>query len=511
MQDNGGQLVSPRDLSFRHYCGDALITPSFLNTELHTPLHNKKTKDPSICCVEFNKLPRAQVKMTEDQDLMAKISQVAGQINRFKNGNSQALPQHSDHTLSGSHVARHTSSRGRASWAPYRGRPYGRGRTVAPHRHRTLVLNNSAASQGLNTPDGMAIDNDDSRAAVPNAWVTKHARHMQLINSAVYDKEAQKRVKALEETRKAKAQKKAQTERAKVLRFAQGVSRQYPVGTVRQVSATSESSGEYQIFLNDIPFRVSRGGGKLIRASNDPNTANNTPKKVKVAGVTFVRSKNGNLHRLGAVTSKRMPSAVKKKDELCQRFTTTGTCYKGPTCRFIHDPNKVAICKDFLQTGKCSAGSSCDLSHEPSPNRSPACVHFLRGRCSNPECRYAHVRVTPGALVCRNFATLGYCEKGETCEERHVHECPDYANTGVCGKKSCRLPHVDRAGQIRKNAAPKDDTSGNDGESDASSEEEEYDEIGSDDVDSDYLSDDAELIEGEGSGEISQQQDFIRF
>ncbi|KAL4902639.1 hypothetical protein BDW74DRAFT_61874 [Aspergillus multicolor] len=465
--------------------------------------------------------------MSEDQDLMAKISQLAGQINRFKNGNTPTESPHNE-LQSGSHVARHTSYRGRAGWAPYRGRPYGRGRGAAPHRHRTLILNNSAtpASQS-STPDGMEIDTDEtSRSATPNTWVTKHARHMQLINSAVYDKEAQKRVKALEETRKAKAQKKAQIEQTKVLQFAQGAGRQFASGSTPQASAPTESSGEYQIFLNDIPFRVSRGGGKLIRVSSaipthsmlveraglqildDPNTANNTPKRVKVAGVTFVRSKNGNLHRLGAVTSKRMPSAVKKKNELCQRFTTTGTCYKGPTCLYIHDPNKVAICKDFLQTGKCSAGNSCDLSHEPSPHRSPACVHFLRGRCSNPECRYAHVRVTPGAPVCRAFATLGYCEKGEMCEERHVHECPDYANTGVCKKKHCRLPHVDRAGQIRKNAAPKEGE--DDEELDASSEEEEYDEIGSDDVDSDYLSDEAELIEGTETGEVSKQQDFIR-
>lgn len=169
----------------------------------------------------------------------------------------------------------------------------------------------------------MAVDSDEqSRSATPNAWVTKHARHMQLINSAVYDKEAQKRVKALEETRKAKTQKKAQAEQAKVLQFAQGVGRQFP-SSAPQVPATGTSSGEYQIFLNDIPFRVSRGGGKLIRVSSanpahsvlvgraglqlvdDPTTANNTPKRVKVAGVTFVRSKNGNLHRLGAVASKR--------------------------------------------------------------------------------------------------------------------------------------------------------------------------------------------------------------
>lgn len=141
-------------------------------------------------------------------------------------------------------------------------------------------------------------------------------------------------------------------------------------------------------------------------------------------------------------------------------------------------------------------------------------MHFLRGRCSNPECRYAHVRVTPGAPVCRDFATLGYCEKGAACEERHVHECPDYANTGVCNKKRCLLPHVDRAGQIRKITANKAGPSpSEDDDADLSSEEEEYDEIDSEDVDSDESDDDTTefIISGVDSGELAQQQDFVRF
>ncbi|PWY71099.1 CCCH zinc finger protein [Aspergillus sclerotioniger CBS 115572] len=491
--------------------------------------------------------------MTEDQDLMAKISQLAGQINRHKTQRSQSESPYSSEIPSGQHVSRHVPHRGRG-WAPYRGRPYARGRHVAPHRHRTLILNNTTTSgtPGSTTPAGTMTDTDgEARSATPNEWVVKHDRHMQLINTSIYDKEAQARTKAIEESRQAKAHKRARVEQARVLNYAQGVGRTYSAGfAAPQVSTTAEPSAEFQVFVNDIPFRVSRGGSKLIRVSgacvqdalvkrtslqviDDPNTANATPKKVTVAGVAFVRSKNGNLHRLGAVTSKRKPMAVKKKDALCQRFTTTGTnafptigpgialirvlkplgsCYKGPTCPYTHDPNKVAMCKGFLQTGQCNAGISCDLSHEPSPHRSPACVHFLRGRCSNPECRYAHVRVTPGAPVCRDFAVLGYCEKGAECDERHVHECPDYANDGVCNKKRCRLPHVDRAGQIRKNTASRTDVMIHAEESDASSEEEEYDEIDTDDVDSDDLDEDEqELIAGESdTGEVSQQQDFIR-
>lgn len=97
-----------------------------------------------------------------------------------------------------------------------------------------------------------------------------------------------------------------------------------------------------------------------------------------------------------------------------------------------------------------------------------------------------------------------------------MHECPDYANTGVCNKKRCRLPHVDRAGQIRKNAAIKaeETTVANeqeDDESDASSEQEENEEIDSDDVDSDESDGESEFIEGVDTGELSQQQDFVHF
>ncbi|EAW15228.1 CCCH zinc finger protein [Aspergillus clavatus NRRL 1] len=451
--------------------------------------------------------------MTEDQELMAKISQLAGQINRHKNQTPQVQANSNSELHAAPYVSRHT--RARAGWAPYRGRPYGRGRPAAPHRHRTLVLNNATPSNSASPTPGPAHENDtktDSRSATPNGWVAKRDRHMQLINSAIYDKEAQARAKAMEETRKAKTAKKTRVEQAKVLRYAQGFGRPYDGGSIApQVPATAQPQGGYLVYLNDIPFRISKGGSKLVRVSDDPNTANITPKKVTVAGVVFVRSKNGNLHRLGAVTSKRKPAAVRKKNELCKRFTSTGTCVKGPYCPYIHDPNKVAICKDFLQTGTCSAGLDCDLSHESSPHRSPACVHFLRNRCSNPDCRYSHVRVTPGAPVCRAFATLGYCEKGAECEERHVHECPDYANSGVCHKKRCRLPHVDRAGQIRKNTSIKSEAA-DDEESDESSEGEEYDAIDSDDVDSDALEDEPEFVEGADSGDptLFQQEDFIR-
>lgn len=179
----------------------------------------------------------------------------------------------------------------------------------------------------------------------------------------------------------------------------------------------------------------------------------------------------------------------------------------------------MAICKTFLQTGSCPAGETCDLSHTPSPERSPNCLHFARGRCSNPDCRYAHVRPNPAAPVCRNFAILGYCDKGSECIDRHVIECPDYADKGSCSNKKCKLPHIDRAGQIRKIAAAtankQDSGKNNSSEEDDLSSDEELDEIDSDDVSSDEEQADEDedmvIIDGNGDTEISQQDDYVGF
>lgn len=186
-----------------------------------------------------------------------------------------------------------------------------------------------------------------------------------------------------------------------------------------------------------------------------------------------------------------------------------GTCNKGPKCRYIHDPSKVGVCKTFLLKGECPNGDSCDLSHDLTPERIPNCLHFAKGNCSNPDCRYTHVRVSPTALVCHSFGTYGYCDKGTTCTERHVHECPEFSNTGTCTTKGCKLPHRIKASVIRKNAAAGDSSAG-DQSSDVSSDEE--DEIDSDDVDSDVI--DEEFFgdeEGEPEPEILAQQDYVRF
>lgn len=280
---------------------------------------------------------------------MSPYSSLLGQINQHKNQRSQ--PQHA--ASSSSYGGRHP----RAGWSPYSTR--GSQRRPAAHRNRTLILNNAPGSS-RETSQTPAVSDTNETPASSNGWVAKRDRHMQLINSAIYDKEAQARTKAIAATQKGKQERRGKAEEAKVLRYAQGARNPHvDAAVVSSAPGGVPSFASYQIFIHDIPFQVARGGSKLIRQSSatlasctsigtglrgldDQKDADKTPKKVAVGGVTFVRSKNGNLHRLGAVVNKRYsfealstlvttqlasrkPSKIKKKDELCKRFSRTGT------------------------------------------------------------------------------------------------------------------------------------------------------------------------------------------
>ncbi|KAF9561213.1 hypothetical protein CPC08DRAFT_439709 [Agrocybe pediades] len=142
-------------------------------------------------------------------------------------------------------------------------------------------------------------------------------------------------------------------------------------------------------------------------------------------------------------------------DKPCPRFTTTGACSRGLTCMYQHDPAKIAICWNFLQDNCSKTAETCNLSHEPTPERTPLCVHFLNnGRCTREKCPFPHVNVGQREGICRDFAVLGYCERGLECDRQHVRECPDFAENGTCSTKGCKLPHVIRANRNRKLAAP---------------------------------------------------------
>ena len=110
-------------------------------------------------------------------------------------------------------------------------------------------------------------------------------------------------------------------EKAKLSKHFQNTSIQY----YRSATGNKQVHGDskvHEIQIDGIRFQVTDGGSKLIRISGewenagtskirashdigDSNPAHATPKQAKIGGVTFFRSKNGNLYRAGLVKAKK--------------------------------------------------------------------------------------------------------------------------------------------------------------------------------------------------------------
>lgn len=153
------------------------------------------------------------------------------------------------------------------------------------------------------------------------------------------------------------------------------------------------------------------------------------------------------------------------------------------------------------------------MSHDLTPERTPFCLHYAKGNCTNPNCPYIHSQVSAGALICRPFGIYGYCDRGADCTERHVlFECPDFSNTGVCKTKGCKLPHRERASFMRRaNVTDNGDSSQMDGNTfdDPSSDD---DSVNSDDIDSDEVEEFVGADEdGDGDADFVTQKDYIGF
>ncbi|KAI0508587.1 hypothetical protein F5B22DRAFT_620372 [Xylaria bambusicola] len=420
----------------------------------------------------------------EDQELRDKINKLTNRINRHKEIQSNGINLGVDHSI-GSRGLYHRS-------APYPQQAYrgGRGRFPPTYRNRTLVLNGGAPS---------TVSNQENQAPDPTtpSWVTKTDRHLQLINRDVYERETQQRTQAIEQTLQQKQLNKDRRERAQLLRNMQQVG-----GDVMTSSNSSKPTSRYEVDVEGVRFHVTQQGSKLVKAPDDLNPPTATPKIASLFGVKFHRTKNGNLIRHGIVQAQRRAGRIKKVNERCKAFSWTGTCPKGPSCRYIHDVSKTAICRTWLSKGDCPRGDDCDLSHEITVERTPLCVHYAKGACNNPSCSYVHVEHSPSDPVCRAFGIYGYCDKGAQCPGRHVFECPDFSNTGVCKLKGCKRPHIERASILRK--ANKRASSP---EEDLSSEDDEM--VDSDDVDSD----EAEEFIGHDNYDPSfaEQKDFIGF
>ncbi|KAF3909076.1 hypothetical protein ABW21_db0203110 [Orbilia brochopaga] len=185
------------------------------------------------------------------------------------------------------------------TWAPpARGTPVyrSRGRGGTRVRNRTLVLNSNSTGSNSNSnannspadtpnvatddelmPDAADGGNSSTRSAsapAPGAggsWVAKHDRHMQLINSSVYDQHLQARAKAIEQTRQDKLKYKEEREKAKLRSFLQG-SKQYGIvstsGSVRSKMA-KVATYQHEIMINGARFKITVDGRKLVKVSGE--------------------------------------------------------------------------------------------------------------------------------------------------------------------------------------------------------------------------------------------------
>lgn len=250
---------------------------------------------------------------SEEQELLAKISRLAGKINRHKSQQSGAQSPTAHQPAHSSHNTYRSSSH---HYHPYRGGRYG-----PAHRNRTL-------NSGSHTPTAEA--QQASNAVISNAsgsWVATTNRHnMQLIHSNVFEEKTQKRTEAIEATRKQHLASQNAREASPLTshlhqrqgpRVAAGFARANP-----QPNLTNAGQ-DHVIDIQGISFRVTCNGSKLVKVAGDLHSASATPKVAVVGGVQFRRSKNGNLYRQGVI--KLHPHAgVKKVNVPCRMFSSTG-------------------------------------------------------------------------------------------------------------------------------------------------------------------------------------------
>ncbi|USP77139.1 transcription initiation factor tfiid subunit 7 [Curvularia clavata] len=257
----------------------------------------------------------------------------------------------------------------------------------------------------------------------------------------------------------------------------------------RKLGSSSHGSAHYH------PYQRPQAIGKNAAESRDANDIESLLKQLTNDGISEQPSNNGVSKKRSIEDMSEKPKVKKallkqlsnnaapnrdghqtEPKNLCPTFIVTGIstkryfrripfclCAPNPrlgrcsrkVCPHIHDPDKQAVCKRWFYKDTCQMGKLCFLSHVATPRNTPTCTYFMAGRCSNNDCRFAHVRVDPAALNCKKFGRLGYCEKGDTCTELHAHECPYYANQGFCYHgDNCRMGHYHRASRMKASRFP---------------------------------------------------------
>ena len=134
----------------------------------------------------------------------------------------------------------------------------------SPTPTSTTALNFSASP--LNVKRDIPLDEGETvegRSLSTATWISKRDRHMQLINSSVYDKETNLRQQAIEKTRHEKSQRRNQREMVKINKHFQRIV--YTTAPRATPHPASGSTPVYEVIINGLRFQVLAGGSKLLR------------------------------------------------------------------------------------------------------------------------------------------------------------------------------------------------------------------------------------------------------
>ncbi|MCJ1288317.1 hypothetical protein MMC26_007672 [Xylographa opegraphella] len=422
--------------------------------------------------------------MSEDKQLLGRIADLAGQINHRK----VQFPFSSDSTW----PRRHSISRvDCGSLNPMLSDPVirglqrfqSRGRNnktgPRPHHHRSLVLKNTVPASNspatsfdssLDVKRDKALDEGETADGQPcttATWISKRDRHMQLINSSIYNKETNVRQQAIDKTRHEQALRRNQREMVKIRKHLRRIADSTAPTSVYH--SAKENTSVYEVIINGLRFQVLKGGSKLLRTLGITGLAGSTPKQAVVGGVTFLRSKNGNLYREGLVRAMRRSGTAKKILEPCKRFTTTGTIFL------------------TLQIITClSKFTGVDVPKVLSVSIST----------THEKLRFAPLSFNVETALLVNVAIF-----------RMISLLNEFPLVYIFYVVDVRSLHV----VIHTpNSSPQRSVDG--GQSDVSSAEEDLDEIDSDDVDSEGWDDDEAFVPNHRSTvSLEQQHDFIGF
>ena len=139
---------------------------------------------------------------------------------------------------------------------------------IQAHRNRSLVLNQKSTSKDNEEEvdnltsteartDNQIVLNQSSTPAF-TSWVSKRDRHMQLINSSVYEKNTLSRNKAMKVAREQKSRHNDLREKQKIKKHIQ------LIATGRAPAASTNHS----LLIDGLRFQVCNDGSKLVRETS---------------------------------------------------------------------------------------------------------------------------------------------------------------------------------------------------------------------------------------------------